>query len=362
MNTKKKILIATGGTGGHVIPAYNLAGHFIKKKISVELITDTRGLKFLSNSTKINITINNSTTIFQKNIFKIPISIIVILVSFLKSLFILKKLKPNIVFGMGGHSSFPICLAAKVLRIPLYLYEINLFLGKTNKYLLPFADKIFIAYSDIEGIKNKYYSKKIFVGNIISEKILNFKKKKLNQNMDTLSILVLGGSQAARSFGEFLPLVFENCLKNKIKLSIFQQCTHNQINQLDKKYKSLNIKYELFNYKENLLEYFDKIDFVITRSGASMISELVNCSIPFIAIPYPYAADDHQKKNAQYFKRKGCCFLIEEKNVITNLFPVIKSIHDDKNLLKEMIHQQSKHSDKEVFNIIDKKVEKIINE
>ncbi len=363
MNKQLKILIASGGTGGHVIPAYSLASYLIKNKNFVELVTDIRGLKFLENYKELNLTINNSSTIFKSNIFKIPFALLVIIGSFIKSFLILKKLKPNIVFGMGGHSSFTICLAAKILKIPLIIYESNLFLGKSNKYLLPYADKIFIAYNELEGVKKKFQHKKIFVGNIIREEILNFKKiKEVESSKDLLNILVLGGSQAAKSFGENLPIIFENCLKKNIKLKIFQQCTIEQIPQLKKTYEEFGIEFELFNYKENLIEYFNLVDFVITRSGASIMSELLNCSIPFVAIPYPHAADDHQKKNALYFKNKGYCFLIDEEKIHADLFNLIQSINRDKNLLKQMIHQQNKHSDKEVFNIINNNISRLLND
>ena len=145
MSSNKKIIIATGGTGGHVFPAYSLAKFFIQDNKLVEIITDKRGLKFLEQQKELKLILNNSTTIYKKNIIKSFLSSILIFYSFLKSLIILYEKKPSIVFGMGGYSSFPVCLAAKVLKIPFIIYENNLLLGKSNKYLLPYAFKIFVA-------------------------------------------------------------------------------------------------------------------------------------------------------------------------------------------------------------------------
>jgi UDP-N-acetylglucosamine--N-acetylmuramyl-(pentapeptide) pyrophosphoryl-undecaprenol N-acetylglucosamine transferase len=164
---KKKIIISTGGTGGHVFPAYSLAKNFIKEDYSVEIITDKRGLKYLNKHNNIKLTINNSATIFKKNIINLFFSTFIILFSYLKSLVILYKAKPIVVFGMGGYASFPICIAARTLSIPFIIYENNLQIGKSNKYLLPFASKIFISYQDIIGIKNKYDHKVVVTGNII---------------------------------------------------------------------------------------------------------------------------------------------------------------------------------------------------
>ena len=167
INSKKKILIATGGTGGHVFPAYSLAKYFMKNNLFVEVTTDKRGLKFLKNYDDLKLNIINSATVFKKNPINMIISIFQINFAFINSLILLFKLKPKIVFGMGGYSSFPICIAAKILKIPFIIYENNLVIGKTNRYLLPFAEKIFVSYSQVEGIKKRYENKKIIIGNII---------------------------------------------------------------------------------------------------------------------------------------------------------------------------------------------------
>ena len=345
---KRKIIIATGGTGGHIFPAYSLAKNFIKDDYSVEIITDKRGLKYLDKHKDIKLILNNSATVFNKNIMNLFLSVFIIFFSYIKSLIILYKTRPIVVFGMGGHASFPVCIAAKTLNIPFIIYENNIQIGKSNKYLLLFAYKIFVSYQDLEGIENKYKHKVIVTGNIIREEIINFKKKD-RFNPETLNILILGGSQAAKSFGELLPKVFERCIKENIKIKIFQQCVEAQTNKLNDIYKNLNISFELFNFTNNILEYFAKTELAITRSGASVTAELINCNIPFISIPYPHAADSHQDKNAIYFEKKGYCVLVKETEVDKRLFPLIESFYKDKKLLDTMKEKQKKYSDKEAF-------------
>ena len=354
---KNKIIIATGGTGGHVFPAYSLAKNFIKNNYLVEIITDKRGLKYLDKHEDIKFIINNSATIFKKNIINLFTSIFVILFSYIRSLIILYKAKPMLVFGMGGYASFPVCIAARTLNIPFIVYENNIQIGKSNKYLLPFAYKIFVSYPELIGIKSKYLSKVIFTGNIIREEILNFKKT--NQFIpEVLSILILGGSQAAKSFGVLLPKVFKQCERENIKVKIFQQCIESQNNKLKEEYKNLKINYELFNFTRNILEYFSKAELVITRAGSSITAELINCKIPFISIPYSYSADTHQDKNAAYFEKKGYSFSIKEDEVSEKLFPLIKSIYRDKEILNKLREKQENHSDSEVFFKINNEVEK----
>ena len=358
---KNKIIIATGGTGGHVFPAYSLAKNFIKKSYIVEIITDKRGIKYLGKNRDVKLILNNSATIFKKNIINLFLSVFTIFFSYIRSLLILYRAKPIVIFGMGGYASFPVCIAARTLNIPFIIYENNIQIGKSNKYLLPFAFKIFVSYQDLVGIINKYENKVIFTGNIIREEILHFKKN--NQfKKEILNILVLGGSQAAKSFGELLPKVFEECTKEEIKIKIFQQCVESQNQKLKEKYENLKIDYELFNFTNNIVEYFSKTELAITRSGSSVTAELINCKIPFICIPYPHSADAHQDKNAAYFKKKGYGFLIKEKEINEKLFPLIKAIYNDKEILNKLIEKQKNYSDADVFFKINNEIKNLINE
>ena len=362
MNKKNKFLIATGGTGGHIFPALALAKRLKKNKFSVELVSDIRGLKFLNNEKDLKIFTINSSRIVNKNIFSIIYSFLKIALSLLECFVVVYKSKPRIVFGMGGYSSFPVCLIAKILRIPVIIYENNLFLGKANRYLLPIVDKIFVSYKELEGINDKYNKKIIEVGNIIREEILDYKKSNYHYDNTKIKILVVGGSQAARSFGEILPKVFEKCLKEKINLKIYQQCLPHQNNFLVEQYKKLNIECKIFNFEENLFGYFSKIDFAISRSGSSMLAEFLNCNIPIITIPLPTSADNHQYKNAKYFEKKGYSFLIEEDKIHEKLFPLINSIHKDKKIISQMKIKQNEFSDEKVFSKIYEQLDLINND
>ena len=358
MNLNKKVFIATGGTGGHIFPAYSLAKYLTRKKINVEIATDKRGLRFLKDYSEIKLRKIYSATIFKKNFIKSIFSLFVISYSVLNSLIYFIFNRPNLVFGMGGYFSFPICLAAKLLKIKVIIYENNLVVGKANKYLLPFVDKIFIAYKETNGIQEKYNSKIFKSGNIIREEILNYTHQNniITNNNSLLKILILGGSQAAKSFGEKIPNELIKCKKDNISISVFQQCLTDQNNQIEELYKKNNISYELFNFKKNILDYFKKVDLVITRSGSSILAELLNCKIPIISIPLPNSADNHQHENAKYFLSNGYSFLINESNLENKLFELIKSIYKDKSILEAIVKNQKKYNDKNVFDKIYKEL------
>ncbi len=363
MIKKKKILIATGGTGGHVFPAYSLASYFIKNNYNVKLTTDYRGFNYLKDYKNLNIIKISSSPLNKKNIFKLLFSTILIVFSVLRSIIFLLFNRPSIIFGMGGYSSFPICIAAAILRIKFVIYENNLIIGKANKYLLPFAKKILVSYKDLDGIPDKYFNKIFEIGNIVRDEIINFKNENTESDKyNAIKILVLGGSQAAKVFAEKLPKIFEKLQNSKIPIKVYQQCQNEQKNNLIEFYKKTKIDYEIFNFTNKIIDYYSKANLVITRSGASVLGELINIKIPFISIPLTTSADNHQLKNALYYKKKGFGYLVEEKDINEQLYSLIKSFFEDEILIKNIFINQSQYSDKNIFKDINICIEKIINE
>ena len=361
-NDKGKILIATGGTGGHIFPSLSLAA-FLKTKYEVEIITDERGLKYIKNEEKINVTTINSDTIFKKNIFKAFWGVIKVFLSFISAILLFIKKRPKIIIGMGGYSSFPICLAGFCLRIPIIVYENNLTIGRANKFLLPMVKKILVSTNDIQGINSKYKKKVCFVGYLIRNNILNLKKdesKNLERNI--LSILIMGGSQSAKIFGEILPEIIIKCFKNGMEFKIYQQCLDQQTSTIARIYKKFKLEFELFSFSEDIDKYYKKADLAITRSGASSLAELINLRIPFISIPLPSSADNHQFQNANYFKEKGYCFLLEERFITDKLFEILIDLKKDKKQLFFMKERMTEHSDKDTFSKVEKLILEILNE
>ena len=365
MSKQIKTIIAVGGTGGHVFPGLNLAEHLKEKNFGVKLVTDKRGYVFFENYKSFNVTVIPSSPLINKSIISIGFSTALILISVLRSLIFLIFNRPKIIFGMGGYASFPICIAAKILNIKFIIYENNLIIGKANKYLLPFAEKIFVSYKELEGIPSKFNFKIFEIGNIIKKSIIHsaqIKEKNKITDDKNINILILGGSQAAKIFAEVLPEIFKDCLAEGISLKIFQHCLPQQEKKLSSFYNAAGIEFETFNFSKNLIEYFKKVDLAITRSGASMLSELTNFEIPFISIPLPSSAEKHQLKNAIYYKKKKFGFLIEEKDLKSKLFPLIKDIYFNKSLLDDIKNNQKQYSDKNVYNNIDQTLKKIIDE
>ena len=222
---------------------------------------------------------------------------------------------------------------------------------------------MFVSRKEIEGISKKYSSKIIEIGNIIKKEIIEFPQKNIEKNqIKRISILVLGGSQAAKVFAETLPNIFKKCSNLGIPLKIYQHCLESQNKDLKLFYEKNGIEFEIFNFSNNLTYFFSKVNFAITRSGSSMLAELSNCNVPFVSVPLPSSADNHQLKNALYYQKKNFAFLIEEKDLNDKLLYLIKEINEDSSKLEKLIKNLSQYSDIKVYENINLELEKIFDE
>ena len=157
---KKKILISTGGTGGHVIPA-TIFYEQLKDKFDVFLVTDKRGSRFL-NLEKYKVTVINTPKL-GTNLFLWPLNLVVLFFLTIKSLFFLKKNKIEILISTGGYMSLPICMAAKIFNIKIYSFEPNMVLGRVNSFFLRYTEKIFCYSDKIINFPKKYLCKIVLI-------------------------------------------------------------------------------------------------------------------------------------------------------------------------------------------------------
>jgi UDP-N-acetylglucosamine--N-acetylmuramyl-(pentapeptide) pyrophosphoryl-undecaprenol N-acetylglucosamine transferase len=174
---KKKILLSSGGTGGHVFPSISLINFFKKKEYETIFVTDKRGAKYVKKNFSLHKIFDVSFPTRAGFVNKIFFYLKLILALF-NSFLLLRKEKPDFVFGLGGYVSLPICLAAKLLNIKILLYEPNLVLGRVNKYFVRFCSKLFINSSNILNLPNKYLTKCVEVGNILREEIIKYELSK----------------------------------------------------------------------------------------------------------------------------------------------------------------------------------------
>ena len=357
----KKIIFSGGGTGGHIFPAINLMKHFFDKGYKVLLVTDNRGNNFIKNYSEFKSYILSAGTPTNKNLFKKFFSYFLIFYSIIRSIIILKKEKPDLIFGLGGYVSFPISFASRFFKLPLIIYENNMVLGRTNKYLSSFSKKIFLAKKITNNFPKKYKSKTYEVGSILDKNIINCLPLEEKNNKGKFSILVLGGSQGAEIFGTIIPTVVKMIKDAGYEIEINQQCIIIQKNSIINFYEKNNIKNYVFEFDKNILKLALSSSLAITRCGASTTAELAHTLTPFIAVPLPNSVDNHQYLNAKYYESKGCCWLLEQDNFNTeNLFNLIIETIKNKNKLENIRKNMKKEHNKNVYSNIENEIKEFI--
>ena len=356
----KKIIFSSGGTGGHIFPAINLMKHFSKKGYEVLLVTDERGKNFLKNYPNFKSYIIKTSTPINKSFFIKIFSYITIFFSILRSIIILSKEKPNLIIGLGGYVSFPIAFASRFFKLPLIIYENNIFIGRANMHLLSLCKKILFAIKEPTNFPEKYKNKFKYVGFILDKDIINYSSDEKIENKN-FSILVLGGSQGAEIFGEVIPSTIKLLKEQGYNVQITQQCISSQKESIVKFYEKNKIKNNVFEFNENILKLISSADLAISRCGASTTAALVHMFTPFIAVPIPKSIDNHQYLNGKYCENKGYCWLLEQKNFNSeNLYNLIIKILEDKKQLEFMHQCMKKNDNKNVYNNIDNAIEEFL--
>ena len=304
---KSKILISTGGSGGHVIPAITMHDH-LKENYEILISSDIRGLKYLDDKFYKTLIID---TPKLNNFILLPLSILKVIFLTLKSLILLKKEEIQILISTGGYMSLPLCIAARILNIKIYLLEPNMVIGRANKFFLKFCKKIICYAENIIGFPKEYKYKLKITNPLIRKKYYN-KKLKENDN-EKFTLIIIGGSQGAQIFDNIL---HQSIIKvSKIKsLKVIHQTNQKNTGVLKNLYLENNIDSSVFSFDQNLNLLIDQADLCITRAGASSLAEISFSRKPFIAIPLPSSKDNHQLENANYYKNKGCCWVVDQIN------------------------------------------------
>ena len=256
----KKILISTGGSGGHVIPATIIYKH-LEGNFDVSMTTDLRGIKFL-NKEEYNLRIFNLRPI-SKNLLTMPFDFLLMLVLIFKAIIFLRKNKINILISTGGYMSLPLCLGAKILNIKLLLFEPNMVLGRSNKFFISYCQKIFCYSDNIKKFPIKFKNK-IEIIPALLRKIVYFKKDN-NNFLDTINLLIIGGSQGAKIFDDLVKNAIIK-LSKKYKLKIYQQTSSINFERFKKIYENNNINCELFDFNDDVINFMQKSDLCITRA------------------------------------------------------------------------------------------------
>ena len=314
------VLIAAGGTGGHMIPAHALSDELMRRGHKVTLLTDARGLRFPGLFDRAERHVLESATASGLNPFAWAKALWSIWKGRSEGRRIARAANAGAVVGFGGYPSLPGLLAGTSLGLPSLIHEQNAVLGRVNRRLQRRVSRIALSYAHTAGIAPSAEAKAIHIGNPVREAILAARDTPFEAPAagQPFRLLVVGGSQGARSLSRLLPEAIAALPEGERgRLKVLQQCRVEDLSAVDAAYRQAGVEAQCVTYMEDFPVRLAEAHLVVSRAGASTMAELMAMGRPAILIPFAAATDDHQTANAAGFVAAGAGFLMAESEATT---------------------------------------------
>lgn len=324
--TKKTIFITAGGTGGHVFPALAVAKE-LEPDFDVVWIGATVGIENeLVPKNGFKLERLRISGLRKKGWLKLFLMPFLLSFAVAKSIKLILVYRPDVVVGFGGYAAFPVSLAAWILRIPVIIHEQNSIAGLSNKILARLATYVLVAFGGVLPGKNT-----ILVGNPVRADIVKVDPVELRyrDRVDGLSVLILGGSLGAKLLNDSIPHVLAGV---KSVSKIIHQVGRGDDSSVVASYQELGISQaKVVKFIDDMADAYAQADLIISRSGASTVSEICAVGVATIFIPYPYAVDDHQRYNAAPLVANGAAFMLLQADFqIEDCIKLIDSLDREK--------------------------------
>lgn len=306
------VALAAGGTGGHLFPAQALAEALQARGARVQLLTDERVRDYGRNFPAEAIHEVPSATLSVSQPLKVPGRMARLVHGFWKARRILKQTKPAVIVGFGGYPSLPPLLAAASLGIPVVIHEQNAVMGRANRLLARFASVIASSFPAIANHAGPVE----FTGNPVRAAVKAKAGAAYGAPGEVFNLLVFGGSQGARFFGDFMPGAIAALSEADRKgLRIVQQCRPEDLERVGSAYRALGVAHELNHFFGDMPERMAAAHLVVGRAGASTVAELGVVGRPALLVPLPHSLDNDQLRNAESFAKAGAGWIIAQSEL-----------------------------------------------
>jgi UDP-N-acetylglucosamine--N-acetylmuramyl-(pentapeptide) pyrophosphoryl-undecaprenol N-acetylglucosamine transferase len=309
------ILLAAGGTGGHVFPAIAVAEELMKRGHTVALATDARGTNLGNSLPGVDVHRISASGVRGGIVAKIS-GVLSIGLGVLQARGLFRKIRPDCVIGFGGYPSVPTMVAAASRGLPTIIHEQNAVLGRANRLVSKRVSVIASSFEHTSGIDDASEDKVVMTGNPVRAAFTTARAQAyppIGRNGEGVKILVLGGSQGARILSEIIPQAVREMPETlRRRFAITQQCRPEDLENVRAIYTAAGLTAELSTFFNDVPDRMAAAHVVITRAGASTVAELAEAGRPAILIPYLHATDDHQTANARAVEEKGAGWLIPQ--------------------------------------------------
>lgn len=306
------VVLAAGGTGGHVFPAEALAQELLAQGHRLALVTDKRGARYGGTLGMIETRHINAGALTGRNIFRRLLAAGSLALGYFQARRILRDLNPSAVVGFGGYAAAPTMLAAIHLGLPTIIHEQNAVLGRTNKLVAAKVNRIAISLDLARPLSG---ANVVRTGMPVRPAIAAAHAMPYMPPVKDgpFRIVVLGGSQGAQVFSNVVPAAVALLpAEFRARLTIAQQCRREDIDRAMAAYADLGVHVQLRHFFDNVPELLGAAHLIITRSGASTVAEAAVAGRPAIFVPYPHAADDHQTANARIAANAGAGWVMAQ--------------------------------------------------
>lgn len=314
-----RLLIAGGGTGGHLFPGIAVAEEFLARDPDNEVlfVGTEHGIEGrLLPRLGFRHEFITAAGIRRKNRLSQIKGLAMLLYGYSQSRKILRQFRPQLVLGVGGYASGPVLMAARGLQIRRFIHEQNAIPGLTNKFLSRFVEKIFISLEESQ----KFFPAEILVltGNPVRKEILakmGQTEGEPREKRTTFNVLVFGGSAGAHSINMAVSAALPLLRGVRERLSITHQTGEKDLPEVRSAYQAEQLQGKVVPFIEDMAAAYGDADLIVCRAGATTIAEVTACGKPCIFIPYPHAVDDHQRLNAEALLKKGAGFMLLEREL-----------------------------------------------
>ena len=344
MSRKKegiRLLLTGGGTGGHLFPAIATAQEFKRQLPGTEVLFVGTRRKMDSGSLEAYGFAGRSILSYGvkgKNIIQLAKAVAALPLSYVQAVAILREFRPDIVFGVGGYVTGPVVAAAKSIGIPTIIHEQNSVPGLANRKLGKIVDRICLSLPGSAQYFPK--DKTVHTGNPVRKRILDLLKNNRGgkKTAEKPTMLVLGGSQGASGVNRLVMEAFLSPEHNlSSRLNLIHQTGERDLKMVIDGYKKAGVRVNVKPFFTRMEKVYEQSDFLVSRAGATTLSEIAVLGKPAVLIPYPHAADDHQTKNAEFYVQGGGAIMYQEKELTGSLLATaIAELVSDKEKLESM--------------------------
>ncbi|MBG0812038.1 undecaprenyldiphospho-muramoylpentapeptide beta-N-acetylglucosaminyltransferase [Methylosinus sp. H3A] len=311
--SQRPVLLAAGGTGGHLFPAQALAHALRARGLEVELVTDERALRYGGEFPARAMHTIASATPRGGSVIDKAKAIATLGVGALQALLLLLRIRPLVVVGFGGYPSVPPLFAASLLRIPTVLHEANAVMGRANSFLAGRVDMVASGFP-LAGVTGALADKIVVTGNPLRPAALAAAAQPYPGFEDgKLRLLVTGGSQGARVMADIVPSALESLPKElRERIELTQQAREEDLARVAMAYARAGIVAQIAPFFADLPERIAGAHLVVARAGASTVTELAAIGRPSILVPLPHALDQDQAANADVLAKSGAAEVVRQ--------------------------------------------------